>query len=97
MSKRRDPIKSHEAGIHLHDTPYGFEYGAADVERVHHFRDPKNLGKVVIGVYTPRAELQIVVTKSGMVRIFVTGKHGVVRMYDKETRTEWRPEDEQAT
>ena len=46
-------------------TDFGFEYGAAEIERTHH-RD----GWVVLSLKTPKGELQIYVTKTGQVRIF---------------------------
>ena len=49
--------------IHFADTQYGFEYGAAEVERLH-----SNDGRVWLGVKTPREELQIYITKTGLIR-----------------------------
>jgi hypothetical protein len=56
-------------------TDYGFEWGVAKVER--RFTTPK--GTRVLGVTTPRADLQIAITPTGLVRI-----------YDKQGR-EWKP------
>jgi hypothetical protein len=57
--------------MHYKETRYGFEYGAAKVERI--FSDEKN-GWVVIGVQTVRKHaIQIYVTKTGKVRIHSEG------------------------
>jgi hypothetical protein len=50
----------------LIELPVGFEWGAAKIERL--FSDKKE-GWVTIGLSTPKAELQIYVTKTGKVRI----------------------------
>ena len=49
--------------IHYRETRYGFEYGAAGVERV--FNDK---GRVVLRILTPRQEASIYVTKTGLIR-----------------------------
>ena len=59
--------------IKYDETAYGFEYGAAAVERV--CADEKK-GWVVISVKTPKCELEVYVTKTGKVRIH--DKSGVV-------------------
>lgn len=48
------------------ETKYGFHYGAALVERV--CSDDKR-GWVCLGVYTPKVNLSVYVTKTGKVRI----------------------------
>jgi hypothetical protein len=53
--------------IHYAETRYGFEYGAAKVERLH---SDKCKGWVIIGIDTPRHNLQIYVTKTGRVRVY---------------------------
>ena len=52
--------------IPFEEQDYGFRYGAATVERL--FNDPKK-GWIIIGVDTPKSNLQIYVTKTGKVRI----------------------------
>jgi hypothetical protein len=50
-------------------TQYGFNFGAAEVTRIH---EEKN-GSVHIGITTPKtkpASMQIYVTKTGKVRVF---------------------------
>ena len=54
-----------------HETLYGFVWGAAEVERL--FSDPKR-GWVIIGVKTPKCNLQVYVTKMGKVRVFSNGE-----------------------
>ena len=58
--------------MHYKETRYGFEYGAAKVNRV--FSDEKK-GWVVLGIETPKHKhgLQIYVTKTGKVRIHSEG------------------------
>ena len=48
---------------HFTNTQYGFEYGIAEVERLH-----SDDGRVWLGVKTPREELQIYITKTGFIR-----------------------------
>lgn len=45
-------------------TQYGFQYGAAKVERF-----AQHKGYAVIGVTTPRSRMEIIVTPSGLLRI----------------------------
>lgn len=59
------------------ETQFGFEYGAARVERF--FSDEKK-GWVTIGVTTPKAHIQVYVTKTGKIRV-----------HDDENH-EWKPE-----
>jgi hypothetical protein len=59
--------------IHYTETKYGFEYGAAHVDRL---TDDERKGWVVIGVTTPRHALQLYITKTGHVRIFESGVPG---------------------
>jgi hypothetical protein len=58
--------------MHYKETQYGFEYGAAKVERI--FSDEKK-GCVTLGIKTPKHKhgLQIYVTKTGKVRIHSDG------------------------
>ena len=53
--------------IHYKETEFGFEYGAADVTRIH---SDEKTGAVWIGVRSPKRELQVYVTKTGKVRVF---------------------------
>lgn len=55
-----------QKSIHYLETQYGFEYGAAEINRL--YSDDKK-GLVVLGIYTPKAELQIYVTKTGKIRV----------------------------
>lgn len=52
--------------IHCFGTDYGFEYGCVEVTRM--MSDDKK-GWVVIGLKTPKEDIQIYVTKTGKVRI----------------------------
>jgi hypothetical protein len=52
--------------IHYATTAYGFEWGAAKIIRI---SSDQNKGWVVIGLRTPRKELQIDVTRTGKIRI----------------------------
>lgn len=52
--------------IHGEITPFGFEYGAATITRIH--GDVAN-GWVVMSLKTPKTDLQIYVTKTGLVKI----------------------------
>jgi hypothetical protein len=52
--------------IHYKETPYGFEFGAADVTRC--AADVKK-GWIVLEIKTPKDTLQIYVTKTGKVRV----------------------------
>jgi hypothetical protein len=60
------------------ETRYGFNYGAADVERV---ASDEKKGWVALRIKTPRKSLQIYVTKTGKVRVS-----------DERTGKEWREE-----
>ena len=53
--------------IHFKDIYYGFEYGSATVERM---CSDGEKGWVVMHVTTPRAEIQVYVTKTGKLRVF---------------------------
>ena len=64
--------------MHYAESQYGFEYGAAKVERL--FSDEKK-GWVTIGVTTPKVSIQVYVTKTGKVRV-----HG--------HNSEWLPKQE---
>lgn len=48
------------------ETEYGFDYGAVQVTRL--FSDEKK-GWVTIGLETPKANIQVYVTKTGKLRI----------------------------
>ena len=67
--------------IHYAETPYGFEYGAAKIDRV---CSDKKKGWVVLSLGTPKHQnskgmaLQMYVTKSGKVRIM-------------DVHSEWKP------
>lgn len=51
--------------IHYKETQYGFEYGAAEITRIW-----SDKGRVCIGIETPRENLDVYVTRTGMVRVF---------------------------
>ncbi len=53
--------------IPFRETDFGFDYGAAKVTRM--CSDEKK-GWVILRVETPKAEVQIYVTKTGKVRVF---------------------------
>ena len=53
--------------IHFKETPYGFEYGDAEVTRIH--GDEKRKW-VVIEISTSKKTLQVYVTKTGKVRVW---------------------------
>lgn len=69
--------------IRYAETKYGFDYGAASITRI--FSDEKK-GWITLGLVTPKADLQIYVTRTGKVRIHGGGKSG---------RAEWIVQDEQ--
>ena len=52
--------------MHYQETKYGFEYGAAKVQRI--FSDEK-AGWITIGVDTPKQSIQVYVTKTGKIRV----------------------------
>ena len=56
--------------MHIKDTKYGFEYGAATVERC---CSDETKGWVVISVATPRQRIDIYVTKTGKIRVHSNG------------------------
>ena len=54
--------------VHFAETKYGFDYGAAKIERV---ASDDDKGWVIVGIETPKVTyMQIYVTKTGKVRIF---------------------------
>ena len=53
--------------IHFKETQYGFEWGAATVERC---CSDRKKGWVVMRLQTPRIELQVYVTRTGKVRVY---------------------------
>jgi hypothetical protein len=80
-------IKIYEAGIQgerimiYEEILYGFKYGAVEVTRL--TSDDKK-GWVVLGVKTPKTEIQIYVTKTGKVRIHEDGKEWISDELTKE-------------
>ena len=54
-------------GINCNQIPYGFEYGSAKVTRA---MSDRVKGWVVLMVETPKATIQIYVTKTGKVRVY---------------------------
>lgn len=64
------PISSKESKdnpIPFQETEFGFDYGSAQVSRMH--SNPKK-GCVILCVKTPKTEIQIYVTKTGKIRLF---------------------------
>lgn len=57
--------------IHYRETQYGFEYGAAKIQRA--ISDEKR-GWVLISLETPKCHGQLYVTKTGKVRFYMNGK-----------------------
>lgn len=57
--------------IHFEETTYGFNWGSAEVTRM--MSDNKKKW-IVLGVKTPKTEMQIYVTKTGKVRVFSHGE-----------------------
>lgn len=55
----------------FHTTSYGFKWGAAEITRL--ASDGKK-GWVVIGLDTPKTDVQLYITKTGKVRIYVDDK-----------------------
>jgi hypothetical protein len=57
-----------QSDVRFEETAYGFNYGAAEVTRIH--SDNKK-GWVILGLSTPKTKrmMQIYVTKTGKVRI----------------------------
>lgn len=53
--------------IHYKEIPYGFEYGSAEVTRL---CSNEGRGWVVIGIDTPKTNVQIYITKTGKVRVW---------------------------
>ena len=53
--------------MHYQETKYGFEYGAADVMRLH---SDDATGWVTVGLKTRKDELQLYVTKTGKIRVY---------------------------
>ena len=52
--------------IHYAETKYGFEYGSVAVERM---ASDETKGCVVISLRTKRAQIQVYVTKTGLLRV----------------------------
>ncbi len=55
--------------IRYEETTYGFNYGVADIERL-----LNDKGRVVLGIKTPRRSLQVQVTKTGLIRVWLGDK-----------------------
>ena len=53
--------------IRYEETPWGFNYGAAEVTRIH--SDGKRQW-VMLGITTPKVSIQVYVTKTGKLRVF---------------------------
>lgn len=53
--------------MHYKETKYGFEYGAASVNR---FFSNKKTGAVFIEIKTPKQAIEIYVTKTGFIKIY---------------------------
>lgn len=53
--------------VQYSETVYGFNYGSAELTRIHSDADK---GWVILQLKTPKKRLQIYVTKTGKVRIF---------------------------
>ena len=53
--------------INYKETPYGFVWGAADVQR---YFSEETKGWVTLGLKTPKGNIQIYVTKTGKVRVY---------------------------
>jgi len=51
-------------------TKYGFAYGAANVTRI---VSDENKGWIVLGIQTPKQEIQVYVTKTGKIRVHTHG------------------------
>jgi len=52
---------------HYAETRYGFQWGSATVKRIAYIAERTT---VVIGIKTPRADIQVYVTRTGKVRVF---------------------------
>ena len=50
--------------VNCHETQYGFVFGAATVERT-----ASHKGHVIIAIKTPREQMHIRITPSGLIRI----------------------------
>jgi len=59
--------KKASTAIPYAELQYGFQYGAAKVTRV---CSDDQKGWVVLGIETPRQQIQVYVTKTGKIRIF---------------------------
>ena len=62
-------MKKRAQDIHYLETRFGFEYGAASITRA--FSDEKK-GWVVLVLRTPKADIQLYITKTGKVRVYDT-------------------------
>jgi len=52
--------------MHYTETAYGFEYGSANVARL--FSNEK-AGWVMVGITTPKDDIQVYITKTGKIRV----------------------------
>lgn len=55
-----------EKTMHFQNTKFGFEWGAAKVQRL---CDDDKRGWVIIEIVSPKNELQIYITKTGKIRV----------------------------
>lgn len=58
---------------HYAETQYGFEWGSAKVERMASWSRKGHGSQVCIGIDTPTNHVQVYVSKTGVVRLFVNG------------------------
>lgn len=56
-------------------TPHGFTFGSATITRL---ASDEKKGWIVLGVTTPKADLQVYITKTGKIRV-------------SDKSTEWKP------
>ena len=61
--------KKVEKCLDLHETPYGFNWGHTQVERV-----ASHMGHQILSVETPRERLEIRCTPTGLIRTHVSKK-----------------------
>jgi hypothetical protein len=64
--------------MHFKEIQYGFEYGAAKVERI---ASDEKKGWVYLAVSTPKHRIEIYVTKTGKVRVY--GNSGELSLKSK--------------
>ncbi len=56
-----------ETVIPFNHTAYGFQWGAAKVERFH---SEQKTGAVTLGITTPKGQVCVYVTRTGKVRVY---------------------------